>query len=212
MTELSESFNLKGTFGDHMIQPPVRAGPTWRRLFGVLSSWVLNVSKGGDALTSLGNLCNFLHYLIVVSLFATCICCLLSFHCAPARRVWFCLLYTFLLGSWNQQLDLPFPFSKLNSAVSLPPGKDELLTHVPFAGAGAPLSAKLSSQPTPSLSCCTGFFCCRCNALYLPVLNFEVSVSPRLQCIDCCFTLSTTWWTSLSVIPLNATFFSLNFC
>lgn len=180
MTELSQSHLIwKGPLEIIWSNTLLRAAPTWSRWFGVLSSWVLKVSKGGDALTSrqlvhflaISN-CSFyfrsLHMLLLVLPLCTCKKSL--------------VLSSLHLSFRQLKTAIRFPFSLLQAEQqrgSLPPCEDELLTHVPFAGAGVPLSAKLSSQSAPACPVARGF-----------------SVLAAMVCICLC-------WTFLSVHVSN---------
>lgn len=195
--------------------PLVRAGPKWSRLFRVLYIWVLyiwvlNVPQDGDALVPMGNLCNFLQPLIVVALFATCICCLLSFTCAPARKASFCHLYIFPLGSWRQQLDFPFP-SPSWTAWSQPPSLQGSAADSCSVSWSRSNSSRKPFQPvSPGLSCCRGFLWPTCNALaFVELWGFCQSVSPMYWLLP--HPLPLIWWTSWSVIPLNTTAFFFKF-
>lgn len=85
------------------------------RLLSTLSSQILSISKGRDSTTSLSNLrshmvlkkkeergegvCTGSEFLLCISF----VCCLLSDHCEPLRRLWLHLLCTLPSGSCRRK-------------------------------------------------------------------------------------------------------------
>ena len=90
---ITELQGLKGTSGNHLVQPPAKAVP-YSRLHRKASTWVLSISRGGDCTTSLGSLCQDSVTLPVKKFFLIfvwnflCSSCPFSCHWTPLKRVW----------------------------------------------------------------------------------------------------------------------------